>query len=452
MYDYRNSIQKILNHTTSTNDSLATGAYAIRTICDIVLQTQEALPTENQAASTANPAAQNETVTKAKPSQTLIYSKPFIEKFQQIVKANPNLTLHDIAKATNVSRMRIQKLITAKDAFYVSNKNSFNVHTAIETREKILKALDIDPQIMLDDNISSLNPIYAKEAFIEYKPNHNFDERPAKAKIKIKLQLKYISFGALLRDVRNQLHENQTDFGQRFKLSASKISEMENDKIKPTIDLIKDLSQLTKQPISELNSRVESSASVQKPKPGSLITNSAPVADPKPSFLMYQGTSNKDLLAHALTEPLGLNQYLARRDFNRLQLLSNRGDVVYETNVINPQNENIETGDIVAANITNRHQAYILKVTNRHLNFDQYITITNAKPIRRYNEWVTYGSTTEQLNDVNRYHSYYTIPEKFAKSVKIDADTRLNITWRKQEPKCIFVTKVTHNASKTNNN
>lgn len=451
MYDYRNSIQKILNHTTNTDDSLSASAYAIRTICDIVLQTQETRQTENQAASTANPTAQNETVTKAKPSQTLIYSKPFIEKFQQIVKANPKLTLHDIAKAANVSRMRIQKLITAKDAFYVSNKNSFNVHTAIETREKILKALDIDPIIMLDDNISSLDPIYAKEAFAEYKSNHNLDERPTKSKIKIKLQPKYISFGALLRDVRNQLHENQTDFGQRFKLSASKISEMENDKIKPTIDLIKDLSQLTKQPISELNSRVESSASIQKPKPGSLITNSAPVADPKPSFLMYQGTSNKDLLAHALTEPLGLNQYLARRDFNRLQLISNRGDVVYETNVINPQNENIETGDIVAANITNRHQAYILKVTNRHLNFDQYVTITNAKPIRRYNEWVTYGSTTEQLNDVNRYHSYYTIPEKFAKGVKIDADTRLNITWRKQEPKYIFVTKVTHTASKTNN-
>lgn len=452
MYDYRNSIQKILNHTTNTDDSLSASAYAIRTICDIVLQTQEALPTENQAASTANNTVQNETVTKAKPSQTLIYSKPFIEKFQQIVKANPKLTLHDIAKTTGVSRMRIQKLITAKDAFYVSNKNSFNVHTAIETREKILKALDIDPIIMLDDNISSLDPIYAKEAFAEHKPNHKLDERPAKAKIKIKLQLKYISFGALLRDVRNQLHENQTDFGQRFNLSASKISEMENDKIKPTIDLIKDLSQLTKQSISELNSRVESSASIQEPKPAALVTKSAPVADPKPSFLMYQGTSNKDLLAHALTEPLGLNQYLARRDFNRLQLISNRGDVVYETNVINPQNENIETGDIVAANITNRHQAYILKVTNRHLNFDQYITITNAKPIRRYNEWVTYGSATEQLNDVNRYHSYYTIPEKFAKGVKIDANTRLNITWRKQEPKCIFVTKVSHNASKANNN
>lgn len=452
MYDYRNSIQKILNHTTNTDDSLSASAYAIRTICDIVLQTQKALQTENQAASTANPTAQNETVTKTKPSQTLIYSKPFVEKFQQIVKANPKLTLHDIAKATNVSRMRIQKLITAKDAFYVSNKNSFNVHTAIETREKILNALTIDPQIMLDDNISSLNPIYAKEAFVNHKSNHNLDETPTKSKIEIKLQLKYISFGTLLRDVRNQLHENQTDFGKRFKLSASKISEMENDKIQPTIDLIKGLSQLTKQPISELNSRIESSASIQEPKPAALATKSASVADPKPLFLMYQSTSNKDLLAHALTESLGLNQYLARRNFNRLQLLSNRGDVVYETNVINPQNENIETGDIVTANITNRHQAYILKVNNRHLNLDQYVTITNAKPIRRYNEWVTYGSVTEQLNDINGYHDYYTIPENFAKGVKIDANTRLNITWRKQEPKYIFVTKVTHTASKTNNN
>lgn len=475
MYDYRTAIQKILDHTDDNQHELITSAYAIYTICDVVLQTmtkeQAPIPTPSERPTTDDtntPASPEQTAPapsapdsenqppKKNPEQFPIYSATLIGKLHQIFAANPDLTKKDIIKATNASDPLIYKLIRANDAIYAKTKTT--ARSSKRGRDKIINHLNgITAAEMLNDDVT-ISEQQAKHAFDPYRKAHPTQptEQPSLPKDPAEvLQLKdqYDSFGHLLRDIRQQLHLSQTAFGKQYlDLAMSSVSVLENDLRIPSLEVIEKVAKLTNLSLAELNQRVKKPTPVQ-PTEASKAEPTQPATEPQAEavpvkietvdtpFQVTSHTSNQELIAYCLHKPLNRNTFLAKRNFNQLSLLSNKGDVVY-TGTVNSKTQAVQTGDLVTANIVNRHQAYILDVTHRQLNIDPYETIENATLKRWYENWVTYGNGKQTLQELNPKFNFYSVPQGFAAANHLKQTNTINLMWRKNEPEKIMITKV----------
>lgn len=474
MYDYRKAIQNILAHTGDNQHELITSAYAIYTICDVVLQTMTkeqapiSTPSERPTTDDTNTSASPEQTAPApstpdgenqpsqkNPEQFLIYSATMINKLHQIFAANPDLTKKDIIKATTASDPLLYKIIRAKGAIYAKTKTT--AHSSKRGRDKIIRHLNgITAEEMLNDDLT-ISEQQAKHAFDPYRKAHPVQpteqprqpENPAEV---LKLKDQYGSFGHLLHDIRQQLHLSQTAFGKQYlDLAMSSVSVLENDLRIPSLEVIEKVAQLTNLSLAELNQRVKKPArpaEATKDEPAPTKPQGQP-ADEIPvkietvdaPFQVTSKTSNQELVAYCLHKPLNRNTFLAKRNFNQLSLLSNKGDVVY-SGTVNSKTANIQTGDLVTANIVNRHQAYILDVTARQLNIDPYVTIENAILKRWYENWVTYGNGKQTLQELNPKFNFYSVPQGFAAANHLKQSNTINLMWRKNEPEKIVITKV----------
>lgn len=470
MYDYRTAIQKILDHTGDNQHELTASAYAIYTICDVILQTmnEEKVPISKPSkrpTSDDTPAPTKQITTdqiakdvekqkqQKKPKPFLVYSSTLINKLHQIFAANPDLTKQDIIRATNSSDPLIYKLIRAKDAIYAKTKTT--ARSSQRGRDKIISHLNgITAAEMLNDDVT-ISDQQAKHAFDPYRKTHPMHSENQPSKVKdpaemIKLKEHYDSFGQLLKDIRQQLHLSQAVFGKQYlDLAMSSVSVLENNQHIPSIEVIKKVAKLVNLSLAELNQRVKApdksqqskanKATTEEPaKPQAQVVKIETVDKP---FQVTSKTSNKELVAYCLPKPLSLNNFLAKRNFNQLYLLSNKGDVVY-TGTINSQTKDIQTGDLVTANIVNRHQAYILNITYRKLNIDPYVTIKNAKLKRWYENWITYGNGEQTLQQLNSKFNFYTVPQGFAANNHLKQTNTIDLMWRQNEPDKIMITKV----------
>lgn len=474
MYDYRTAIQRILDHTGNNQQELTASAYAICTICDVILQTMNdekvpiSKPSEKPTSDdTPAPTKQIATdqITKdvekqkqqKKPEPFLVYSATLINKLHQIFAANPDLTKQDIIKATNASDPLIYKLIRAKDAIYAKTKTT--ARSSQRGRDKIIRHLNgITAAEMLNDDVT-ISDQQAKHAFDPYRKMHPIHPQNQSSKVKnpaqvIKLKDHYDSFGQLLKDIRQQLHLSQAAFGKQYlSLTMSSVSVLENNQRIPSVEVIKKVAKLTNLSLAELNQRVKAPDKSQQPEATKKPTEEPVKKTAKPQaqvvkietvdkpFLVTSKTSNKELVAYCLPKPLSLNNFLAKRNFNQLHLLSNKGDVVY-TGTINSQTKDIQTGDLVTANIVNRHQAYILNITYRKLNIDPYVTIKNATLKRWYENWITYGNGEQTLQQLNPKFNFYTVPQGFAANNHLKQTNTIDLMWRENEPEKIMITKV----------
>ena len=479
MYDYRTAIQRILDHTGDNQHELTASAYAIYTICDVILQTmnEEKVPiskaserptTDDTPAPTkqiatdqiAKDVEQEKQRRKANEGQKpfLVYSSTLINKLHQIFAANPDLNKQDIVRATNSSDPLIYKLIRAKDNIYAKTKAT--AASSKRGRDKIIKHLNgLTAKEMLNDDVT-ISDQQAKHAFDSYRktrPIHAAKQpsQPQDPDKVIKLKEHYDSFGQLLRDIRQQLHLSQTAFGKQYlNLTMSSVSVLENNQRIPSIKLIKKVAKLANLSLAELNRRVKTPDKSQQSKANKETTKEpATKSATKPQaqvvkietvdkpFKVTSKTSNKELVAYCLPKPLSLNNFLAKRNFNQLYLLSNKGDVVY-TGTINSQTKDIQTGDLVTANIVNRRQAYILNITYRKLNIDPYVTIKNATLKRWYENWITYGNGEQTLQKLNPKFNFYTVPQGFAAANHLKVVNTIDLMWRKNEPDKIMITKV----------
>lgn len=470
MYDYRTAIQNILDHTGDNQHELTASAYAIYTICDVILQTmnEEKVPISKPSKrpttnDKSTPTKQTTTAQIAKnvekPKQQkkqepfLIYSATLINKLHQIFAANPDLTKQDIIRATNSSDPLIYKLIRAKDNIYAKTKTT--ARSSQRGRDKIIRHLNgITAAEMLNDDVT-ISDQQAKHAFDPYRKTHPIHPENQPSKVKdpaevLKLKDQYDSFGQLLKDIRQQLHLSQAAFGKQYlKLAMSSVSVLENNQHIPSVEVIKKVAKLTNLSLAELNQRVKApdksqqskanKATTEEPaKPQDQVVKIETVDKP---FLVTSKTSNKELVAYCLPKPLSLNNFLAKRNFNQLSLLTNKGDVVY-TGTINSQTKDIQTGDLVTANIVNRRQAYILNITYRKLNIDPYVTIKNAKLKRWYENWITYGNGEQTLQQLNPKFNFYTVPQSFAANNHLKQTNTIDLMWRQNEPEKIMITKV----------
>lgn len=470
MYDYRTAIQRILDHTGDNQHELTANAYAIYTICDAILQTmhEEKIPISkpNEKPTSDDTPAPTKQITTSKIARNvekekhqkkqerfLIYSATLISKLHRIFVVNADLTKQDIIRATNSSDPLIYKLIRANDAIYAKTRTT--AASSKRSRDKIIRHLNgITAEEMLNDGIT-ISDQQAKHAFDPYRKAHSIHPENQPSEVKdtaevIKLKDHYDSFGQLLKDIRQQLHLSQAAFGKQYlDLAMSSVSVLENNQRIPTIELIKKVAKLANLSLAELNQRVKTPATPQQPeatkkpskKPAKPQVQVVKIETVDKPFLVTSKTSNKELVAYCLPKPLSLNNFLAKRNFNQLSLLTNKGDVVY-TGTINSQTKDIQTGDLVIANIVNRHQAYILNITYRKLNIDPYVTIKNATLKRWYENWITYGNGEQTLQQLNPKFNFYTVPQGFAATNHLKQNNTIDLMWRQNEPDKIMITKV----------
>lgn len=441
MYDYRTSIQQILDHTGNEQHELISSAYAINTICDIILKSQSSISNITKPTQKGISKSQTNSTTTSNDyeSRQVIYSKTLIDKLHAIFAANPDLNMNSLSKALGVSHSVIKRIIDANDTIltskYASPKRSF------VSRNQLLNHLTgITSQEMLDDHYV-LNAGQAKHAFDNFRKSITNDKATPKKPSQLVLKPTYDSFGNMMKDLRNQLQESQSDFGKRFNISFSQISQLENDHAAPQISFVETLANLVGVSLAELKKHVKAASQPKAEKQLSKVITKIETKDNP--FRVTSQTSNKEIAAYCLIKPLKRNTFLAKRNFNQVSLLNNKGDIMYMNNDnTNKKLADIETGDLVTANIINRHQAYILNIEHRHLNIEPYVTIKNAHLVKWYDHWITYGNHKETLQNLNEHFNFYSVPKGFASTNHLKATTTIDITWRKFEPDKIVITGV----------
>lgn len=443
MYDYRKSIQQILDHTGKEQHELISSAYAINTICDIILKSQsKILKLTEPAQKDVNKSQINSTTTSNDHEKRhVIYSKTLIGKLHAIFAANPDLNINSLSNALGVSYSVTKRIVDANDAILI-NKHA-SPKRSFASRDQLLSHLTgITSQEMLDDHYV-LNVGQAKHAFDNFRKTKAISKSAITPKKPGQLALRptYDSFGEMMKDVRNQLQESQSDFGKRFNISFSQISQIENDHIAPQISFVETLANLVGVSLAELKKHVKAAPQPKAEKQLSKVITKIETKDNP--FRVTSQISNKEIAAYCLIKPLKRNTFLAKRNFNQVSLLNNKGDIMYMNNDnTNKKLADIETGDLVTANIINRHQAYILNVEHRHLNIEPYVTIKNAHLIKWYDHWITYGNHKETLQNLNEHFNFYSVPKGFASTNHLKATTTIDITWRKFEPDKIVITGV----------
>lgn len=477
MYDYRSAIKHIIENTNNNEHELANSAFAISTICDIILSEQVpakplAIPETSSAPSTPASASTAPTTPLSQPTQLtqpaqpipsdIAYSKQFVKKLQKIFKANSDIKKYKLLEGLHIGSATGQRILSAKNDIKFKRVNEFNARRAEALKQKIASELDIDENIILNDAMS-LSVSDAKHAVdsirrsLESKPARNHHKKnttnktneqekstvvirhrepkminPMNTTLKdVKLK-EYKNFGEMIRDIRKQTHLTQAQFGEKLGTTGPTMSHLENNNQSPSIALVMTLAQLIGESVADLKAHVKNESSK---------TDN--------SFSLTHETSDKDLIANILTKPLPMNTYLARRNFNNIILLNNKGETVYQASELNSQTEKIETGDLVTANIINQHQAHILKITAQHLNLDNFVEIKNALVTNKDGHWITYGSTDTRLSKINPERTYYSISDTFAVNQKINYKTEIDIAWRKQDPKYISITKIHRPENKT---
>lgn len=451
MYDYRSAVKYIIENTKNEQHDLQNSAYAISAICDIILSEETQIPKSTIDKPEITSEDQNEApavdkdTTKTQPTENkkIAYSKAFCQKIQKIFSVNSDLPAYQILLALHIGNATGNKILKAKDNIYLKRVNLFNIKRTKELKKKIAKEINLPDEVILNDSIelnnseakhaldnnSTLNKIRAGNKISAGKKISTSEPVTDFTNTKLK---QYASFGAMTKAIRQQHKMTQVEFAKHLPISASRLSQLEHNKISPSIAFVLNLAKLLDVSIADLKSHVGHSKSASKLK-----------------FNLYHDTSDKDLIAKTLTKPLPLNVYFARREFNTIKLLNNKGEAVYVNTKPNSQTEKIETGDLVYANIVNKHQAHILKIESRHMGLDNYIIIRNAPVTNRDSHWITFGNDTQKIKNLNPDREYYSISDTFAVNQHINHQSTIDIAWRKQEPWYIVITKVPQNTPKT---
>ena len=258
MYDYRSAIKHIIENTNSNEHELANSAFAISTICDIILSQQVpakplTIPQNSQADTPVSSEPINPTAPLSQPTQLtqpaqpipsdIAYSKQFVKKLQKIFKANSDIKKYKLLEALHIGSATGQRMLSAKSDIKFKRVNEFNTHRAETLKHKIANELDLDSNIMLNDTIP-LSASDAKHAIdsirktLETTPARNHHKQatsPKPAKIEkqaaiirhrepemvnpmnktlkdVKLK-EYKNFGEMIRDIRNHAHLTQVQFG-----------------------------------------------------------------------------------------------------------------------------------------------------------------------------------------------------------------------------------------------
>lgn len=450
IYDYRENLKQILANTGSSDHELKAGAYSIRTICDLVLSTMQATIPEDVQTDNPKPAESTETKPAVKEDtnpnhvQDRLgnYSWRLIHKFHEIKDANPEMSTGEFIQCANITGALFYKLI--KNDNYdgiVSKTNSSRSIEMIEmAKQHLFQQYPEIRKVLFDESVDSFKDTNISPVITEVVPAKKAKQTKQATVIEypeVKLS-QYANSSEMVKDILRQTGLNNSQLAQITQSYNQAIGEVKRGIAGSSMEsgVLKHIASWLKMPYEDLITHLKNHKEQTTSKKVDVFNQ-----DDK-KFMILSTTSNQEVVAMLLTKPLSRNQFLIRRNLTKILLLNNKGQDVCELSLTNPKVQNLHSGDIVQANIVNRHQAYILNVTPQNYDVDGIDSLEDCELEIKNNHWQTTGSAKTPLISKLPGMGTYSISDNYARRNRFTVNTLIDITWRKQEPNYVVIKRI----------
>lgn len=447
IYDYRENLKQILANTGSSDHELKAGAYSIRTICDLVLSTMQATIPENVQTDNPKPVESTETKPAAKEDanpnhvQDRLgnYSWRLIHKFHEIKDANPEMSTGEFIQCANITGALFYKLINNDNYDGIASKtNSSRSIEMIEmAKQHLFQQYPEIRKILFDESVDSFKDTNISPVITEVVPAKKAKQATVIEYPEVKLG-KYANSSEMVKDILRQTGLNNSQLAQITQSYNQAIGEVKRGIAGSSMEsgVLKHIASWLKMPYEDLITHLKNHKEQTTSKKVDVFNH-----DDK-KFMILSTTSNQEVVAMLLTKPLSRNQFLIRRNLTKVLLLNNKGQDVCELSLTNPKVQNLHSGDIVQANIVNRHQAYILNVTPQHYDVDGIDSLDDCELEIKNNHWQTTGSAKTPLISKLPGMGTYSISDNYARRNRFTVNTLIDITWRKQEPNYVVIKRI----------
>lgn len=492
IYDYRHDIDGILKHTESNDNSLISSAYAIRAICNVILndiklqQTQtseskpETRPTEPKPVSkpqkientpktkakenndivlddntnteiTANPVPtkqQSQTEPTTKPvknptnfdfdqivdEQAPLYNKNFARHLSNIIKAS-KLSVNAFGKQFNIPTSYLYHITHGTVDMQRLQRNRYNYKRHAALTKQVINALNVDSKWLLFGDDKKSRPNYQR---IAKKILNN--EPATTTKMPLAIDLDQIqpqkTDGALIYELQKAAGLSQSDFANLLGFSVPKLSRIESNNEKPTSGELNHICQLLNISVTSLKSKIEAEPdNWYQP-----AANSAFIP-----LTTSEQLSDKAILDYFLDTPLKRNEYLIRHRLIGIQLLNQKGDVVCRLKDDNEKVKNLVTGDRVIAQIRSPFTAQIEHVTKSNRPVQDIQTFNNGlvEQDDTANKTLSVAKNNYQkLSSVNSHMSRYYINQSIIKAKNIKPGDTVDLAWYISQPNHVIIRTV----------
>lgn len=450
IYDYRENLKQILANTGSSDHELKAGAYSIRTICDLVLSTMQATISED--VQTDNSKAAESTETKpavkedANPNHVQDrlgnYSWRLIHKFHEIKDANPEMSTGEFIQCANITGTLFYKLINNDNYDGITSKtNSSRSIEMIEmAKQHLFQQYPEIRKVLFDESVDSFKDTNISPVITEVVPAKKAKQtKPATVIEYPEVKLgQYANSSEMVKDILRQTGLNNSQLAQITQSYNQAIGEVKRGIAGSSMEsgVLKHIASWLKMPYEDLITHLKNHKEQTTSKKVDVFNH-----DDK-KFMILSTTSNQEVVAMLLTKPLSRNQFLIRRNLTKILLLNNKGQDVCELSLTNPKVQNLHSGDIVQANIVNRHQAYILNVTPQNYDVDGIDSLDDCELEIKNNHWQTTGSAKTPLISKLPSMGAYSISDNYAHRNRFTVNTLIDITWRKQEPNYVVIKRI----------
>ena len=450
IYDYRENLKQILANTGSSDHELKAGAYSIRTICDLVLSTMQATISENVQTDSPKPVESTETKPAVKEDtnpnhvQDRLgnYSWRLIHKFHEIKDANPELSTGEFIQCANITGALFYKLIKNDNYDGIASKtNSSRSIEMIEmAKQHLFQQYPEIRKVLFDESVDSFKDTNVSPVITEVVPAKKAKQAKQATVIEypeVKLG-QYANSSEMVKDILRQTGLNNSQLAQITQSYNQAIGEVKRGIAGSSMEsgVLKHIASWLKMPYEDLITHLKNHKEQTTSKKVDVFNH-----DDK-KFMILSTTSNQEVVAMLLTKPLSRNQFLIRRNLTKILLLNNKGQDVCELSLTNPKVQNLHSGDIVQANIVNRHQAYILNVTPQNYDVDGIDSLDDCELEIKNNHWQTTGSAKTPLISKLPGMGTYSISDNYARRNRFTVNTLIDITWRKQEPNYVVIKRI----------
>ena len=450
IYDYRENLKQILANTGSSDHELKAGAYSIRTICDLVLSTMQATIPEDVQTDNPKPAESTETKPAVKEDtnpnhvQDRLgnYSWRLIHKFHEIKDANPEMSTGEFIQCANITGALFYKLIKNNNYDGIASKtNSSRSIEMIEmAKQHLFQQYPEIRKVLFDESVDSfkdtnISPVITE--VVQAKKAKQTKQATVIEYPEVKLS-QYANSSEMVKDILRQTGLNNSQLAQITQSYNQAIGEVKRGIAGSSMEsgVLKHIASWLKMPYEDLITHLKNHKEQTTSKKVDVFNH-----DDK-KFMIHSTTSNQEVVAMLLTKPLSRNQFLIRRNLTKILLLNNKGQDVCELSLANPKVQNLHSGDIVQANIVNRHQAYILNVTPQNYDVDGIDSLDDCELEIKNNHWQTTGSAKTPLISKLPSMGTYSISDNYARRNRFTVNTLIDITWRKQEPNYVVIKRI----------
>ena len=370
------------------------------------------------------------------------YSWRLIHKFHEIKDANPEMSTGEFIQCANITGALFYKLINNDNYDGIASKtNSSRSIEMIElAKQHLFQQYPEIRKVLFDESVDSFKDTNISPVITEVVPAKKAKQAKPATVIEypeVKLS-QYANSSEMVKDILRQTGLNNSQLARITQSYNQAIGEVKRGIAGSSMEsgVLKHIASWLKMPYEDLITHLKNHKEQTTSKKVDVFNH-----DDK-KFMILSTTSNQEVVAMLLTKPLSRNQFLIRRNLTKILLLNNKGQDVCELSLANPKVQNLHSGDIVQANIVNRHQAYILDVTPQNYDVDGIDNLDDCELEIKNNHWQTTGSAKTPLISKLPGMGTYSISDNYARRNRFTVNTLIDITWRKQEPNYVVIKRI----------